>query len=103
MRFPCRRQRLNIAQRARTPRHSARAAEWGVMNPAFLPAPMHLGALHPYEQLLVTLIAFGPFVVLFVVVYVVRKRDVAAEEKVGPGQDLAVAGQPGRARPAPRT
>jgi hypothetical protein len=43
-------------------------------------APLHLGALHPYEKALVALIAFGPFVVLFVVVYVVRKRDVAAEE-----------------------
>ena len=42
--------------------------------------PLHLGALHPYEQLLVALVAFGPFVVLFVVVYVVRRRDVAAED-----------------------
>jgi hypothetical protein len=47
------------------------------MNPAL---PLHLGALHPYEQLLVALVAFGPFVVLFVVVYVVRRRDVAAED-----------------------
>jgi hypothetical protein len=54
------------------------------MNPAFVPAPMHLGALHPFEQLLVALIAFGPFVVLFVVVYVVRRRDVAAEDEDGP-------------------
>jgi hypothetical protein len=53
------------------------------MNPAFLLSPMHLGALHPVEQLLVALIAFGPFVVLFVVVYVVRRRDVAAEKKDG--------------------
>ena len=47
------------------------------MNPAL---PLHLGALHPYEQLLVALVAFGPFAVLFVVVYVVRRRDVAAED-----------------------
>jgi len=40
---------------------------------------LHMGALHPVEQLLVILIAFGPFVVLAVVVYVVRRRDVAAE------------------------
>jgi len=39
---------------------------------------LHMGALHPVEQLLVILIAFGPFVVLAVVVYVVRRRDVAA-------------------------
>jgi hypothetical protein len=43
------------------------------------PVPWHLGSLHPVEQVLVALIAFGPFVVLGVVVYVVRRRDVAAE------------------------
>ena len=53
------------------------------MNPALTPAPLHMGALHPYEQLLVALIAFGPFVVLFVVVYFVRRRDVADEERSG--------------------
>jgi len=42
------------------------------MSPAL---PLHLGALHPFEQLIVALVAFGPFVVLFVVVYVVRRRD----------------------------
>jgi hypothetical protein len=36
---------------------------------------LHLGELHAYEQLLVALIAFGPFVVLGIVVYVVRRRD----------------------------
>jgi hypothetical protein len=41
--------------------------------------PQHLGALHAYEKALVALIAFGPFVVLFFVVYVIRKRDLAAE------------------------
>jgi hypothetical protein len=45
-----------------------------------LPA-LHMGALHPYEQALVLLIAFGPFVVLGVVVYVVRRRDIADEER----------------------
>ena len=62
---------------ARHSGHSGSAAQWGVMNPAL---PLHLGALHPYEQLLVALVAFGPFAVLFVVVYVVRRRDVAAED-----------------------
>lgn len=62
---------------ARHSGHSGPAAQWGVMNPAL---PLHLGALHPYEQLLVALVAFGPFAVLFVVVYVVRRRDVAAED-----------------------
>jgi hypothetical protein len=45
-----------------------------------LTPPLHMGALHPYEQALVALVAFGPFVVLFVVVYVVRRRDLAEEQ-----------------------
>lgn len=36
---------------------------------------MHLGELHAYEKLLVGVIAFGPFVVLAVVVGVMRRRD----------------------------
>jgi hypothetical protein len=42
--------------------------------------PLHLGGLHPIEQVLVYALAFGPFVVLAVVVYVVRKRDLARDE-----------------------
>jgi protein-L-isoaspartate O-methyltransferase len=38
-------------------------------------AVLHLGALHGYEKALVALIAFGPFLVLFLVVHVVRRRD----------------------------
>lgn len=41
---------------------------------------MHLGKLHAYEQALVWLVAFGPFVVLAVVVHRARKRDIAAEQ-----------------------
>jgi hypothetical protein len=44
-------------------------------------APLHMGALHSYEKLLVALIAFGPFVVLIAVVYAVRRRDLAEEER----------------------
>ena len=43
-------------------------------------AALHLGALHTYEKLFVLLLAFGPFVVLGVVVHVVRKRDIALEQ-----------------------
>jgi hypothetical protein len=43
--------------------------------------PAHLGPLHPMASLLVWLLAFGPFVVLAVVVYVVRRRDAAAEDE----------------------
>lgn len=48
-----------------------------------LAALLHLGSLHGYEKALVALIAFGPFVVLFAVVYVVRRRDAreAGEEQ----------------------
>lgn len=35
----------------------------------------HMGALHPAEQLLTVLLAFGPFVVLGVVVVVRRRHD----------------------------
>ena len=41
---------------------------------------LHLGDLHGYEQALVFLIALGPFVVLGIAVYVVRRRDLAAEQ-----------------------
>jgi hypothetical protein len=37
--------------------------------------PQHLGALHPYEQALVYGLAFGPFVVLGLVVAVRRRQE----------------------------
>jgi hypothetical protein len=42
--------------------------------------PLHLGALHPYERLLVLLVAFGPFVALAFVVRSQRRRAIAEEE-----------------------
>jgi hypothetical protein len=44
------------------------------------PVPLHLGPLHPYELLIVLLVGFGPFVVLAVVVFVLRRRDIAREQ-----------------------
>jgi hypothetical protein len=41
--------------------------------------PWHMGALHPYEQALVLLLAFGPFVVLGIVVWLRRREDAAAD------------------------
>lgn len=41
--------------------------------------PMHLGGLHPYETALLGLLAFGPFVLLAVVVAVLRRRDAREE------------------------
>ncbi len=51
----------------------------------------HLGELHAIEKVLVGLIAFGPFVVLAIVVYVVRKRDLAEEEAERKAADSSVA------------
>lgn len=36
--------------------------------------PEHLGGLHPYEQALVFLLAFGPLVLLAVSIRIARKR-----------------------------
>ncbi|UMG92256.1 hypothetical protein [Nocardioides sp. TF02-7] len=42
--------------------------------------PMHLGTLHPAEQIATLLLAFGPFIVLGVVVIVRRRADARADE-----------------------
>lgn len=39
--------------------------------------PLHLGALHPIEQALTVVLAFGPFVVLGAVVLHRRRQDAA--------------------------
>jgi hypothetical protein len=40
--------------------------------------PLHLGDLHPYEQALTLLLAFGPFVVLAVVIVIRSRQDPPA-------------------------
>ncbi|UDY22819.1 hypothetical protein [Nocardioides sp. Kera G14] len=42
--------------------------------------PMHLGALHPYEKVLTFGLAFGPFLVLIVVIALRRRQDLAEAE-----------------------
>ena len=37
--------------------------------------PLHMGALHPVEQLLTLLLAFGPFLVLGAVIWWRRRSD----------------------------
>ncbi|WP_295661972.1 hypothetical protein [uncultured Nocardioides sp.] len=37
--------------------------------------PLHLGSLHPFEQALTLLLAFGPFAVLGIVVWVRRRQE----------------------------
>jgi hypothetical protein len=66
-----------------TPRDIPAASPPGtmaVMNDLLLTA-LHLGGLHPFERALVLVVAFGPFVVLGVVVHVLRRRDIAAERE----------------------
>lgn len=41
----------------------------------------HMGALHPFEQALTLLLAFGPFVVLGVVVWLRRREDRAEPDR----------------------
>ncbi len=49
----------------------------------------HMGALHPYEQALTLLLAFGPFVVLGLVVRARRREDAAEEERQALATDQA--------------
>jgi hypothetical protein len=44
-----------------------------------VPIPLHMGALHPVEQALTLALAFGPFVVLGIVIAVRRRQDRSAE------------------------
>ncbi len=46
-----------------------------------IPAPLHLGALHAYETVLLALIAFGPLVVLVFVVRAQRRRDADGDNE----------------------
>jgi len=45
--------------------------------------PLHLGALHTHEQVLTLLLAFGPFLLLAVVVAVRRRQDRREEQARG--------------------
>ena len=49
----------------------------------------HMGALHPFEQVLTLLLAFGPFVVLGLVVRARRREDAAEEERQAQAMDEA--------------
>lgn len=55
------------------------------------PLAHHMGQLHAYENFLVVAIAFGPFLVLGMVVFLIRRRDLAEDdqadaESTGSGQ-----------------
>ena len=55
--------------------------------------PWHLGSLHPVEQVLTIVLAFGPFLLLGVVIVVQRRRD-AREEAAGAAEAADGAGDP---------
>lgn len=57
--------------------------------PIPMPVPMHMGALHPFEQGLTLLLAFGPFVALGVVVWLRRREQRREDESTVPGNDSA--------------
>lgn len=41
----------------------------------------HMGTLHPYEQVLVLLLAFGPVLLLGVTIWIARKRNDDEDER----------------------
>jgi len=41
----------------------------------------HMGTLHPYEQALVLLLAFGPVLLLGVTIWIARKRNDDEDER----------------------
>jgi hypothetical protein len=43
--------------------------------------PWHLGAMHPFEQALTLILAFGPFLVLGIVIVIRRRTDRLGEER----------------------
>ena len=50
------------------------------MEPPALTA-LHFGTLHPVEQAVVWVVAFGPFVVLGLVVFHQRRRDASSQDE----------------------
>jgi hypothetical protein len=60
------------------------APAWGRIAAMVAPVPpLHLGSLHPFEQAMVYVLAFGPFLVLGVVMLVRRRQD----RRAGPDPD----------------
>ncbi len=48
---------------------------------------MHLGAMHPFELALTLVLAFGPFLVLGVVVWRRRREEAADDARAGAQRD----------------
>jgi len=60
--------------------------------------PLHLGPLHPVEQTLTLLLAFGPFVLLAVVLVVRRRQDARADAAEEPQVNTGTAAPPRSSR-----
>jgi hypothetical protein len=52
--------------------------------PSDLLHPLHLGGLHPFEQVLTLVLAFGPFLLLGVLIAVRRGQDRAEQAGEAP-------------------
>jgi hypothetical protein len=50
---------------------------------------MHLGKLHPFEKVLTLVLAFGPFVVLGLVIAVRRRQEADSDEDAGDADDAS--------------
>lgn len=90
-------------RRATTPPHEWASGRDGRMDRVL---PLHMGALHPYEQALTLLLAFGPFVALGIVVWRRSREDheagdgSAEERQAHVGEDGAL-GVGGDGAPGP--
>jgi hypothetical protein len=71
------------------------------MSPAIV--ALHLGALHPYEKVLTLVLAFGPFLVLGIVIAVRRRHDLAEERAEAQGAEPDVNGPATPGRPGSRS
>lgn len=56
---------------------------------------LHLGPLHPAEQLLTLLLAFGPFALLGVTIWLSRRRTAREDEAAADGTPTPGAATPG--------
>ncbi|MBC2933015.1 hypothetical protein [Nocardioides sp. zg-1228] len=63
----------------------------------------HMGALHPYEQALTLLLAFGPFLLLGLVVWRRRREDDRASARRSEGVDAEGPGPEAPAHPESTT
>lgn len=58
--------------------------------------PLHMGALHPVEQVATIVLAFGPFVVLGIVIAIRRRSELAEErEEERKEEEARLPGEPG--------